>query len=171
MGHFSMMVFVTIYKKINKIADKWYNLQFVLVDKVQLEKLQRQNRSIELFLKILRQRIWATYLENESTFWKWKHIPKMKAHSENDSTFWKWKQILKMKAHFENKSTLWKWKHILKMQVHFVTVKTEGKCPWSDYWIDNRTSAWNLIISWFILLCMPYYYILHTILCTSIHTT
>ena len=70
MGHFSMMVFVTIYKKINKIADKWYNLQFVLVDKVQLEKLQRQNRSIELFLKILRQRILATYLKNESTFRK-----------------------------------------------------------------------------------------------------
>ena len=87
MGHFSMMVFVTIYKKINKIADKWYNLQFVLVDKVQLEKLQRQNRSIELFLKILRQRIWATYLENESTFGKSKRIPKMIAHFENESTF------------------------------------------------------------------------------------
>ena len=109
--------------------------------------------------------------QREVTNWKskCKHILKMKANFENESIFWKWKQILKMKAHFENKSTLWKWKHILKMQVHFVSVKTEGKCPWSDYWIDNRASAWNLIISWFILLCMPYYYILHTILVFILH--
>ena len=45
------------------------------------------------------------HFENESTFWKWKHILKMKAHLENESTLWKWKHILKMKAHFENEST------------------------------------------------------------------
>ena len=29
----------------------------------------------------------------------------MKAYFENESTFWKWKHILKMEAHFENEST------------------------------------------------------------------
>ena len=44
---------------------------------------------------------------NENTFWKWKHILKMKVHYENESTFWKWRHILKMKAHIENESTFW----------------------------------------------------------------
>ena len=57
------------------------------------------------------------HLENESTFQKWKQIPKMNAYSENESTFWKRKHILKIKAHFKNESTFreyrtfWKWEH------------------------------------------------------------
>ena len=72
------------------------------------------------------------HFENESTFWKWKHILKMKSHFEMEVLFsylvlkrpnalllspyerhastLKSKHILKMKVHFENESTFWKWK-------------------------------------------------------------
>ena len=48
-----------------------------------------------------------THFENESKFWKWKHILKMKANFENESKFQKWKHILKMEMHFENENTFW----------------------------------------------------------------
>ena len=57
-----------------------------------------------------------SHFENESTFWKWKHILKMKENFENESTFQKWKHILKMKEYFENERIFWKWKHVLEIQ-------------------------------------------------------
>ena len=110
-------------------------------------------------------------LENESTFWKWKHIPrikanfenesifrewrhilKMKAHFENESTFWKWKHSLKMKAHFENENKFWKWKHSFKIKAHFVIESTFRKCPnKSDFWNDRITH-----IKWLWLLVLLY---------------
>ena len=69
--------------------------------------------------------------ENKRTFWKWKHILKMKAHSKNEIIFWKWKHILKIKASFENERTFWKWKHILQLY------KLKESYSWSDHWSDN----------------------------------
>ena len=51
-------------------------------------------------------------------------------HFENESTFWKWKLILKMKTHFEEESTS------LKMKAHFETVQRtllDRFCPYYYY--------------------------------------
>ena len=82
-------------------------------------------------------------LENESTFWKWKHIPRMKAHFENESTFWKWKHSLKMKAQFENESTFWKWKQILKMKAQFQNKSTF--CNWKHI---SKVSKQKWLLKW-----------------------